>query len=189
MSTGVLHTGHEVHPPSGLRRWLFTTNHKDIGILYLVFGFSMLLVGGSLAMLIRTELMRPTMALLSPEAYNQVITLHGLVMVFAAVMPITTGLANYLIPMMIGAPDMALPRLNNWGFWLLPAAAVTLVIPIFLNLVGIGNGAIDTGWTMYAPLSVQSGPGVDFAIFAIIMLGMSSLMSSINIIVTIFNLR
>lgn len=191
MSTEVLRADqqHEEHMPSGWRRWLFTTNHKDIGIMYLVFGFTMLMVGGLFAMLIRLELMHPTMAIMSPAAYNQVITLHGLIMVFAAVMPVTTGLANYLIPLMIGAPDMALPRLNNWGFWLLPAASVTLVIPLVLELFGIGNGAIATGWTMYAPLSVQGGPGVDFAIFAVLMLGMSSLLSSINIIVTIFNMR
>ncbi len=178
---------HEEHP-SGFTRWLFTTNHKDIGRLYIIFSVLMFLVGGFLAMLIRTELLQPWL-IIPPEVYNQIITVHGLVMVFAAVMPATTGLANYLIPMMIGAPDMALPRLNNWGFWLLPPAAVLLVMPFALKLFGIGNGAIDTGWTMYAPLSVQGGIGVDFAIFAIYLMGISSLLSSINIIVTITNMR
>lgn len=179
----------EDQPPRGLTRWLFTTNHKDIGLLYMIFGLTMFLVGGLLAMLIRAELFEPGLQILKPEFYNQLITLHGLVMVFAALMPVTTGLANYLIPMMIGAPDMALPRLNNWGFWLLTPAALLLLAPFGLELLGIGNGPIDTGWTIYAPLSVQSGLGVDFAILAVSLLGASSLLSSINIIVTIFNMR
>ena len=176
-------------PPRGITRWLYATNHKDIGKMYLVFGIVMFLVGGLLAELIRTELLTPTMRVLSPEAYNQVITVHGLVLVFAALMPITAGLANYLIPMMIGASDMALPRLNNWGFWLLPPAALLLVMPWGLKLIGIGDGTIDTGWTMYAPLSIQSGPGADFAFIAVLLLGLSSTMASINIIVTILNQR
>ncbi len=175
--------------PRGMKRWLYATNHKDIGTMYLVFGTLMLFVGGLLAELIRSELMTPAMRVLSPEAYNQVITVHGLVMVFAAVMPLTAGLANYLIPLMIGAPDMALPRLNNWGFWLLPPAAVLLVLPWGLKLLGIGTGTIDTGWTMYAPLSTQSGPGADFAFVAVLLLGLSSTMASINILVTVLNQR
>ncbi|MDA8363802.1 MAG: cytochrome c oxidase subunit 1 [Gammaproteobacteria bacterium] len=188
MNAAHAHDAHHDEHPRGFSRWLFTTNHKDIGRMYIIFSVVMFLVGGMLAMLIRTELLRPWL-LIPPEVYNQIITVHGLVMVFAAVMPATTGLANYLIPMMIGAPDMALPRLNNWGFWLLPPAAVLLVMPFALEMFGIGNGAIDTGWTMYAPLSVQGGIGVDFAIFAVYLMGISSLLSSINIIVTILNLR
>ncbi len=180
---------HDEHQPRGLARWLFTTNHKDIGILYMLFGLTFFVVGGLFAELIRAQLFQPGQHILAPEAYNQVITLHGLVMVFAALMPVTAGFANYLIPMMIGASDMALPRLNNWGFWLLPVAAVVLVLPFFLKMLGIGNGPIDTGWTIYAPLSVQSGLGVDFAIFAVFLLGASSLLASINIIVTVKNMR
>jgi cytochrome c oxidase subunit 1 len=183
-------TAHAEHDaPSGISRWLFTTNHKDIGILYLLFGLTMFFVGGLFAEGIRTQLLHPGNHFLPPLVYNQVITLHGLVMVFAAIMPVSTGFANYLIPMQIGAPDMALPRLNNLGFWLLPAAAVVLVLPLILQFVGIGSGAIDTGWTIYAPLSLQSGMGVDFAIFSVVLLGASSLLGSINIIVTILNLR
>jgi len=189
MSQATTHDAHHEHAPHGIARWLFTTNHKDIGTLYLLFGLTMFLVGGLLAMLIRAELFEPGLQFLKPQLYNQLITLHGLVMVFAALMPVTTGLANYLIPLMIGAPDMALPRLNNWGFWLLPPAAVLLVMPFALELLGIGSGPIDTGWTVYAPLSVQSGLGVDFAILAVLLLGASSLLSSINIIVTVFNMR
>jgi cytochrome c oxidase subunit 1 len=185
-------TAESVHhdaPPRGITRWLYATNHKDIGKMYLTFGLLMLFFGGLLAELIRSELMRPTMSVLSPETYNQVITIHGLVMVFGAVMPLTAGFANYLIPMMIGAPDMALPRLNNWGFWLLPPAAILLVLPWGLKLIGIGDGTLDTGWTMYAPLSTQSGPGADFAFVAVLLLGLSSTMASINILVTVFNQR
>jgi cytochrome c oxidase subunit I len=191
MSSAATDLGHhDAHDePRGLARWLTTTNHKDIGILYMLFGLTMFLLGGFFAELIRGQLIHPANHLLTPEVYNQVITLHGLVMVFGALMPVTAGFANYLIPLMIGAPDMALPRLNNWGFWLLPPAAIVLVLPFILKLIGIGNGPVDTGWTMYAPLSVQGGPGVDFAIFAIFLLGASSLMASINIVVTIFNLR
>ena len=116
-------------------------------------------------------------------------SVHALVMIFAALMPAATGFANWMLPLMIGAPDMALPRLNNWGFWLLPPAAILLTLPFTLALFGIGDGAIATGWTFYAPLSVQGGMGVDFAILAVHILGISSIMGSINIIVTIFNMR
>jgi cytochrome c oxidase subunit 1 len=178
------------HPPtSGLRRWIETTNHKDIGAMYLVFGVTMLLVGGALALAIRAELFRPGLQLMQPEFFNQLITLHGLVMVFGFAMPVATGLANYMLPLVLGAPDMALPRLNNWGFWLLPPAAVLLVLPFVLGIFGVGSGAIDTGWTMYAPLSVQSGWGMDFAIFAVHMLGVSSILGAINVIVTVLNMR
>ncbi len=178
------------HPPtSGLRRWIETTNHKDIGAMYLVFGVTMLLVGGALALAIRAELFRPGLQLMQPEFFNQLITLHGLVMVFGFAMPVATGLANYMLPLVLGAPDMALPRLNNWGFWLLPPAAVLLVLPFVLGIFGVGSGAIDTGWTMYAPLSVQSGWGMDFAIFAVHMLGVSSILGAINVIVTVVNMR
>ncbi len=183
------HAQHHDTPPRGITRWLYATNHKDIGVMYLVFGVLMFFVGGLLAELIRSELMTPTMRVLTPEAYNQVITIHGLVMVFAAVMPVTTGFANYLTPLMIGAPDMALPRLNNWGFWLLPAAALLLVLPWGLKLIGIGTGTLDTGWTMYAPLSIQAGPGADFAFVAVLLLGLSSTMASINILVTVAQQR
>ena len=159
--------------PRGITRWLYATNHKDIGLMYLTFGLTMFLVGGLLALLIRVELLQPGMHIMQPEFYNQIITVHGLVMVFAALMPVTAGLANYLIPMMIGAPDMALPRLNNWGFWLLPPAAILLVAPWVLQLFGIGGGTLDTGWTLYAPLSIQSGMGMDFALFAVFLLGVS----------------
>lgn len=168
-----------------IKRWLFTTNHKDIGTLYLWFSLSMFFVGGSLALLIRTELIQPGHVLLDPNFYNQMVTLHGLTMLFGVVMPAFTGLANWQIPMMIGAPNMALPRLSNWGFWLLPFAFILLFLTIFLP-----GGGPNFGWTMYAPLSTKfAPPSTDYMIFAIYMICISSIMSSINIIVTIVNLR
>ena len=116
---------HHHGPAKGLTRWLFTTNHKDIGTMYLWFSFAMFILGGSFAMIIRAELFQPGLQLVEPEFFNQMTTLHGLVMVFGAIMPSFVGLANWLIPMMIGAPDMALPRMNNWSFWILPPTATS----------------------------------------------------------------
>jgi len=191
MTTAAHHAddAHHGHHPKGLSHWLTTTNHKDIGTMYLIFAFTMLLTGGAMILGVRAELFQPGLQVMQPEFFNQLITLHGLVMVFGAAMPAATGLANWMLPMTIGAPDMALPRLNNWSFWILPPAALMLVLPFLLGLVGIGPGGVDTGWTMYAPLSIQTGWGMDFAIFAIHMLGVSSILASINVIVTILNLR
>ena len=175
--------------PSGILRWLTTTNHKDIGTMYMTFSLLMFFVGGAMILAVRAELFQPGLQLMKPEFFNQLIGVHALVMIFAALMPAATGFANWMIPLMIGAPDMALPRLNNWGFWLLPPAAFLLTLPFILALFGIGDGAVATGWTLYAPLSVQGGIGVDFAIFSIHILGVSSIMGSINIIATILNMR
>ena len=103
-------------PARGLGRWLFTTNHKDIGSMYFWFSLTMFLVGGCMALMIRAELFQPGLQLVEPGFFNQMTTMHGLTMVFGAVMPAFVGLANWMIPMMIGAPDMALPRMNNWSF-------------------------------------------------------------------------
>ena len=128
------------HKPTGISRWLFTTNHKDIGTMYLVFSFIMFLIGGGMAMVIRAELFQPGLQFVEPNFFNQMTTLHGLIMVFGAVMPATVGLANWLIPMMIGAPDMALPRLNNWSFWILPFAFTLLISTLFLSSGGPAAG-------------------------------------------------
>ncbi len=157
--------------------------------MYLTFALIMFFVGGAMILAVRAELWQPGLQLMQPEFFNQLIGIHALVMIFAALMPAATGFANWQIPLMIGAPDMALPRVNNWGFWLLPPAAILLTLPFTLALFGIGDGALATGWTFYAPLSVQGGLGVDFAIFAVHILGVSSILGSINIIVTIFNMR
>jgi len=175
---------HHDHP-TGIKRWLFTTNHKDIGTLYLWFSFAMLLVGGLMALVIRTELFSPGMQVVEPNFFNQMTTLHGLIMVFGAIMPAFVGLANWQIPMMIGAPDMALPRMNNWSFWILPFAGAMLVSTLFME-----GGGPNFGWTFYAPLSTKYGPpSTDYFIFAVHMLGISSIMGSINIIATILNMR
>jgi cytochrome c oxidase subunit I len=172
------------HQPRGLRRWLTSTNHKEIGTLYLCFSFVMFLVGGTMALCIRAELFQPGLQFLRPELFNQLTTLHGLVMVFAAVMPAFVGFANWQLPMMIGAPDMAFPRLNNFSFWLLPPAAILLITSFLAP-----GGATGAGWTLYAPLSIQMGPGMDMAIFAIHLLGISSIAGAINIVATILNMR
>ena len=124
---------HEHHIPKGLMRWVLTTNHKDIGTLYLWFAFIMFLVGGAMAMVIRAELFQPGLQIVEPNFFNQMTTVHGLIMVFGAVMPAFTGLANWLVPMMIGAPDMALPRMNNWSFWILPFAFTILLASLFVE--------------------------------------------------------
>ena len=187
-TTAAHHDEHHDHP-TGIMRWLTTTNHKDIGTMYLTFSLIMFLVGGAMILAVRAELFQPGLQLMKPEFYNQLIGVHALVMIFAALMPAATGFANWMLPLQIGAPDMALPRLNNWGFWLLPPAAILLTLPFTLALFGIGDGAIATGWTFYAPLSIQGGMGVDFAIFSVHLLGVSSVLGSINVIVTILNMR
>ena len=179
------HDDHHHGPAKGLMRWLLTTNHKDIGTLYLWFSFAMFLIGGAMAMVIRAELFQPGMQIVQPEFYNQMLTLHGLIMVFGAVMPAFVGLANWLIPMMVGAPDMALPRLNNLSFWLLPFAFGILLSSLFME-----GGAPNFGWTFYAPLSTTyAPPSVTFFIFSVHVMGASSIMGSINVIVTIMNMR
>ncbi len=175
---------HDQYQPSGLMRWITTTNHKDIGTMYLWFSFIMFMVGGAMSMVIRAELFEPGLQFISPERYNQMITLHALIMVFGAIMPAFVGFANWMIPLQIGAPDMAFARMNNWSFWILPVAGSMLVGSLLAP-----GGAAGTGWTLYPPLSVQSGMGMDMAIFGIHLLGMSSIMGSINIITTILNLR
>ncbi|MCB1616236.1 MAG: cbb3-type cytochrome c oxidase subunit I, partial [Pseudomonadales bacterium] len=183
------HDEHHDHAPSGIGRWLFTTNHKDIGTLYLWLSFIMFLVGGAMAMVIRAELMYPGLQVVDPNFFNQMTTVHGLVMVFGAVMPAFVGLANWLIPMMIGAPDMALPRMNNWSFWILPVAFSILVASVIMSVMGLGS-APNFGWTFYAPLSTTYAPAsTDFFIFSVHLMGLSSIMGAINVVVTIFNMR
>lgn len=183
---------HEPHHHSlkhGLRAyiagWVTTTNHKDIGTLYLLLSFVMLFVGGGMALLIRLQLFEPGGNYFDPNFYNELVTVHGLIMIFGVIMPAFVGLANWMIPMMIGAPDMALPRLNNWSFWILPFAFTLLIISLFVP----GSGP-NFGWTMYAPLSTVYGPpSTDYLIVAIHLMGISSVLGAINIIATITNLR
>ena len=179
----VAHEHHE-GPARGLMRWITTTNHKDIGTLYLWTSFIMFLVGGTLALLIRSELFHPGLQIMEPEFFNQLTTMHGLIMIFGAIMPAFVGLANWMVPMMIGAPDMALPRLNNWSFWILPFAFLILLSTLFMP-----GGAPAMGWTMYAPQVLQTGDAFPFMVFAIHLMGISSILGAINIIATILNLR
>jgi len=172
------------HAPTGWRRWVFATNHKDIGTLYLLFAFTMLMIGGVLALLIRAELFQPGLQVVNPELFNQLTTMHGLIMVFGAIMPAFVGFANWMIPLQIGAGDMAFARMNNFSFWLMIPAALMLVGSFFMP-----GGAPAAGWTLYAPLTLQMGPSMDAGIFAMHILGASSIMGSINIIVTILNMR
>jgi cytochrome c oxidase subunit 1 len=185
MSNAIATAGsHEHHEPKGIMRWLTTTNHKDIGTLYLIFSLIMFMVGGSMAMVIRAELFQPGMQLVDPAFFNQMTTMHALIMVFGAVMPAFVGLANWMIPLMVGAPDMALPRLNNFSFWILPVGFLMLGSTLLMP-----GGAPAGGWTMYPPLVLQTGDAFPFLIFAVHMLGISSIMGAINIIVTIMNMR
>ncbi|PHS72400.1 MAG: cytochrome c oxidase subunit I [Cycloclasticus sp.] len=179
------HEDHHDHGPAkGLMRWVTTTNHKDIGTLYLIFSLIMFMVGGAMAMIIRLELFQPGLQFVDPGFFNQMTTVHALVMIFGAVMPAFVGLANWMLPIMVGGPDMALPRMNNWSFWILPFAFAMLLGTFFMD-----GGAPAGGWTMYPPLVLQGGNGFPFMIFAIHMMGISSVMGAINVIVTILNMR
>jgi cytochrome c oxidase subunit 1 len=183
MATAATAHHHEEHP-GGIVRWLCTTNHKDIGTLYLWFALIMFFVAGGMAIIIRAELFEPGLQIVQPHFFNQLTTMHALLMIFGAIMPAFVGLANWQVPMMIGAPDMALPRLNNWSFWLLPPAGTLLLLGFFLP-----GGAPGAGWTIYPPLTIQAGMGMDTTILAIHMLGISSVLGALNIIATILNMR
>ena len=165
-------------------RWIKTTNHKDLGTLYLWFAFIMFFIGGVMSLVIRLELFAPGLQWVNPEFFNQMTTMHALIMIFGGVMPAFTGLANWMIPMMVGASDLALPRVNNWGFWILPFAFALLLSTLFMD-----GGAPASGWTMYPPLVLQTGDAFPFLIFAIHLMGISSITGAINVIVTILNMR
>ena len=196
MSTAATHTGHTTHaadhhhdhdhhgPAKGIGRWIFATNHKDIGTMYLLFSLTMFFIGGFMAMIIRAELFKPGLQLVDPQFFNSMTTMHALIMIFGAVMPAFVGLANWMIPLQVGAPDMALPRMNNFSFWILPFAFTLLLSTLFVE-----GGSPGGGWTMYPPLSMQLGNALPLMIFAIHLMGASSIMGAINVVVTILNMR
>ena len=200
------HAEHD-HKPTFFKRWFMSTNHKDIGTLYLIFAIMACVIGGAVSGLMRWELNEPGIQVLGTVAaflgetnanfdaqihlWNVLITAHGLIMVFFMVMPaIIGGFGNWFVPLMIGAPDMAFPRMNNISFWMTVAGFCSLMISAFVPGDSTGNGA-GIGWTAYAPLSTYGsiGPATDFAIFSLHLAGAASIMGAINFITTIFNMR
>jgi cytochrome c oxidase subunit 1 len=171
---------------TALYEWLTTTDHKKIGILYTISSFIFLAVGGLLALGVRAELAQPGLQFLDESAYNQMFTMHASVMIFWVIIPFLAGFGNYIVPLQIGAPDMAYPRINALSFWMIPFAGMIAISGFFLG------GAADAGWTAYPPISsikYSPGPGMNLWIMAVILVGTSSILGAINFLVTVFRMR
>jgi cytochrome c oxidase subunit 1 len=171
-------------PGGGLRSWLTTTDHKKIGILYIINSFSFFFIGGVFALLMRLELARPGTQFFPPHVYNQLFTEHGTIMIFLFIFPVLNGFGNYFVPLHIGALDMAFPRINALSFWLLPVGGLTILSGFLAK-----GGAAATGWTNYVNVSLQGATGEDLWIMGLLIVGISSLLGAINFLVTILRLR
>ena len=174
-------------PGAGVVEWLTTTDHKKIGALYLYTTFLFFLAGGIFALLMRTQLAAPNNTFLNPQTYNELMTLHGTTMIFLWIIPVFSGLGNYFVPLMIGARDMAFPRINAFAFWLIPLGGLTMYAGLLTQ-----TGAAAAGWTGYVPLTEKAfspGLGQDLWILGLHILGISSIMGAINFLVTIHNMR
>jgi cytochrome c oxidase subunit 1 len=186
MATGAL-----AHPGrrelSGIWEWVLTTDHKKIGVMYIVFNLLFFAIGGIMAVTMRVQLARPDSTLLSQRAYNELFTIHGTTMLFFFIIPIGAGFGNFLVPLMIGARDMAFPRINALSLWLIPLAGIILYTGFLVD-----GGAASAGWTSYPPLSTSTflpGHGIDLWIISLLVLGMSSVMGSINFLATMMTMR
>src|SRR5690349_22025651 len=174
---------------SGLYEWVTTTDHKKIGILYIVNSFLFFFIAGLMALGVRTELAQPGLQLVHDAGlYNQLFTMHGTVMIFLFIIPMLAGFGNYVVPLQIGAPDMAFPRINALSFWMLPLGGILMLLGF------VTGGTAAAGWTSYAPLSedrplAATGYGQDLWIMALVLIGTSSILGAINFLVTIFKMR
>ena len=187
MATTALHPAAPTYR-SGLYDWITTTDHKKIGILYLVNSFLFFFIGGVLAMLVRTELAVPGLQFVTDQTFNELFTMHATLMIFLFVIPILAGFGNYVVPLQIGAPDMAFPRINALSFWMLPLGGFLILLGFFTG------GAAEAGWTAYSPLSqdrplASEGPGQDLWIVGLALVGTSSILGAVNFLVTIFKMR
>src|SRR4029079_11355528 len=173
---------------SGLYAWLTTTDHKKIGIMYLINSFVFFFIAGLMVLVVRAELAQPGLQFVNDATYNELFSMHATVMIFVFIIPVLAGFANYVVPLQVGAPDMAFPRINALSFWMLPLGGILLLLGF------VTGGAAAAGWTSYAPLSedralAATGYGQDLWIVALVLIGTSSILGAINFLVTIFKMR